>query len=60
MKTCTCDNGEECSALREKKCNGCAFRKTKEELVKGREKAIDRISSLPQSKQIYIRRKYYS
>ena len=55
---CAFDKGTFCAVLTEKKCHGCSFRKTHEELDAGREKADDRIASLPEEQQEYIRRKY--
>lgn len=55
---CAFDRGTLCTALSEKKCHKCSFRKTTEELDEGREKAEDRIASLPEDKQEYIRFKY--
>ena len=59
MDGCVFDNVLDCRALREKKCAGCPFRKTKEELNKGREKSLDRIAILPQKQRTHILRKYY-
>ena len=60
MKICVFDNGEECDALREKKCPGCSFRKSPEEFKEGREKATDRLEKLPMPTRIHIHRKYYN
>lgn len=60
MKICAFENGTECDALREKKCVGCPFRKTHEEVEAGREKARKRLLNLPKTTQIQIRRKYYT
>ena len=60
MKICVFDKGEECDALREKKCLGCSFCKTTEELKEGRSKAFERIEKLPLSDRIAIHRKYYT
>ena len=60
MKNCTFDKGSECNALNIKNCEGCAFRKTTEELNEGRQKAEKHIRTLPQTTQIHIKRKYYS
>lgn len=59
MEECVFAKGDECVALTLKQCTRCAFRKTNEELVKGRQKAAKRISNLPQSSFYYIARKYY-
>lgn len=55
---CAFDRGTFCTALSEKDCRGCAFRKTTEELYEGRERAYDRICSLPDELQDHIREKY--
>lgn len=60
MKKCAFDNETNCIALTEKQCNGCKFCKTTDELLAGRQKAEKRISTLPQTAQTYIKRKYYS
>lgn len=59
MKDCAFDRNDVCSALRCKKCKGCNFRKTREELIEGRKKSADRISKLPLKTKQYIYRKYY-
>lgn len=59
MNYCAFDLDNKCAALSKKQCVGCRFRKTEQELNDGRQKAIDRISNLPRSKQIHISRKYY-
>lgn len=59
MKICVFDNGEECDALREKKCLGCVFCKTPEELKEGRRKAYERLEKLPLAKRIIIHRTYH-
>ena len=55
---CAFDKDTFCSALTEKRCVGCSFRKTREELDAGREKADDRIAALPEEQQEHIRFKY--
>ena len=47
-----------CSALKEKNCEGCRFRKTPEELEAGRKKAEARIKTLPLKVQVHIKEKY--
>lgn len=50
---CVFDKGnDKCSALTAKMCAGCRFRKTKRELDAGRQKAIERIGTLPNRDQI--------
>ena len=56
---CVFDNGESCSALNEKKCKGCKFRKNEEEYAAGRKKAEKRLSKLPELEQQRIRDTYH-
>lgn len=60
MNKCAFDVEKRCSALKEKCCEGCHFRKTNEELIKGREKAKERVDSLPKSLKEHILIKYYN
>ena len=46
MCECAFDRGKKCFALTTKKCNGCNFYKTKEQLKAGREKSTDRLMTL--------------
>lgn len=55
---CAFDRGTLCTALSEKKCRKCSFCKTQEELDEGRERAEDRIMSLPDDVQDRIAKKY--
>lgn len=57
---CAFDKGETCDALTMKECLGCRFRKTQYELDCGREKADDRIASLPEDLRDKIVKKYRS
>lgn len=59
MDNCIFEKGNECNALREKKCEGCSFYKTEAELIEGRRKAQERIDSLPEKQRIHIIRTYY-
>lgn len=59
MCECVFDNGTNCVALNEKKCDGCKFRKTEEELAAGRKRAMDRINNLPHEHYDYIHEKYH-
>jgi hypothetical protein len=59
MEKCAFEKPHHCSALREKMCEGCSFRKSNEELNEGRRKAIDRINSLPTPKKSRIIRTYH-
>lgn len=47
-----------CAALTHKQCSGCSFSRRRRSLTRGREKADDRIASLPEDKQDFIRFKY--
>lgn len=60
MNKCAFDRDCICTALSEKQCVGCGFRKTEEELKEGRRKATDRLISLPKATQTRIARKYYN
>ena len=55
---CAFDRTTLCTALVEKKCHGCSFRKTREELDEGRERAAYRINKLPEEQRDRIDRKY--
>lgn len=59
MQKCAFECRNHCTALDEKRCIGCTFRKTQEELVEGRTKAFERINSLPTPKRLYILRTYH-
>lgn len=59
MKQCAFEVRNQCSALREKTCIGCTFRKSKEELEMGRKQAMDRILHLPNIKKTRIIHKYH-
>ena len=60
MSKCVFAEGKSCKALSEKYCNGCAFKKTKEELEAGRDHAAELFYKLPPEKRKAIRKKYYS
>lgn len=49
-----------CAALSVKSCKGCPFFKTQEELDAGRERADERIATLPEEQQEHIKKKYRS
>lgn len=53
-------NEHSCMALTGKDCKGCHFFKTQREFERGREKAKDRIASLPEDQQEHIKKKYRS
>ena len=58
---CVFDAGKRvCYALNVKKCEGCRFRKSKEELIRGRKRAAARIQTLSKEYQAHIKSKYYS
>lgn len=59
MTKCAFDLDGKCIALNEKDCVGCNFRKTKQELDEGREKADARIRALEPPLRHYLMRKYY-
>ena len=59
MRDCAFDAGKDCTALNEKKCSFCPFKKTQKELVKGRQRALCRINSLPNPKKQYIIHTYH-
>ena len=60
MKNCVfCQNANKCGILTIKKCTGCRFAKTIEELKYGRINALNRIKSLPLKQLEYITNKYY-
>lgn len=59
MEKCTFDKGDKCVALTEHDCEGCPFRKTKEELLVGRRKARAMLEKLPKEKRDTIEDKYY-
>lgn len=58
MNNCVFARGNECDALKTKQCAGCSFCKTKEELIEGRQKAVDRINNLPEKVRKHIIHKY--
>ncbi len=56
---CAFDSGKRvCSALNIKKCEGCRFRKSKEELIRGRKRVAARIQTLSKEYQAHIKSKY--
>ena len=59
MSICAFEKGDECKALKEKNCKGCPFFKTEEALDRGRQKALERIRSLPKAESHRLHRKYY-
>ena len=59
MNKCAFDNGDKCNAMTEKKCLGCKFRKTEEELKAGREKSLARLETFPLAWKMHIKRKYH-
>ena len=59
MSVCAFDKGNECSALNEKNCENCSFCKTKEELIRGREKAAKRLEKLPPTLRKILIRRYH-
>lgn len=59
MSICAFDKENECEALKEKNCKGCPFFKTEEALERGRQKARERIRTLPLAIRTKLFRKYY-
>ena len=59
MENCTFDKGDKCVALTKRDCEGCPFRKTKEELLEGRRRAKARRDKLPAHERQAIEEKYY-
>ena len=59
MKECAFNKGYECSALNDMQCEGCAFFKTKDELVAGRLKFFARLPLLPKVQRTHIMETYY-
>ena len=53
-------NDRRCSALTTKVCGRCSFFKTADELKEGREKAKERLKSLPKKMQMQINDKYFT
>ena len=61
MIKCAFDIEEgKCAVLSKKSCEKCSFFKSEEKLAEGREKAKQRIKTLPPRHQAYIYDKYYS
>lgn len=60
MNNCAFERGRECSALNVKTCEGCSFFKTKEELIASRERATERVNSLPPEQRSRIFNKYFT
>ncbi len=60
MERCVfeCRTRNTCYALEEKHCEGCGFRKTKEEYRDGKIAAMTRLKSLPNYEYYY--KKYYA
>jgi hypothetical protein len=58
-ETCAFDQGKRvCSALNVKNCDGCKFRKSEAELIRGRERAAARIKTFTKEYQAHIESKY--
>lgn len=55
---CAFERDTSCAALSVKDCEGCNFFKAPEELVRGRDRADDRIATLPEEQQAHIKKKY--
>lgn len=59
MNICAFNKDEHCSALSTKNCNGCSFMKTAKQLEDVRDKAWERINTLPKKVRAKINQKYY-
>lgn len=59
MIKCAFDREEKCTALTVKECEKCTFRKSKDELNEGRERAKDLLERLPREQREAIYDKYY-
>lgn len=59
MIKCAFDREEKCKVLTVKECEKCTFRKSKDELNEGRERAKDLLERLPQEHREAIYDKYY-
>lgn len=59
MEKCCYSKAKTCLALCVKKCEGCAFFKTKEQQKASRAKVVQRLQALPIDAQYYILGKYY-
>ena len=58
-ENCAFFDEDGCNALKEMKCFGCRFFKTKEELKEGREKAAMKVAQLEPAIREHISHKYY-
>lgn len=59
MGRCVYDNGYACEALASRKCEGCTFKKTRSELIKGKKASRELLEKLPERQLEHIRKKYY-
>lgn len=59
MNDCAFSKNGECIALNEMQCNNCVFRKTNEELLRGRQKALTRVRNLPRALRTVLIRRYH-
>ena len=59
MVNCVFNKGKQCAVLNQKNCEKCSFYKTPRELHVGREKANERLESLPKEQYQAIMKKYY-
>ncbi len=58
MDKCFADNGFKCGILKEKKCEGCVFRKTYQQVEIERKSALRRLKSLDLDMRVAIAEKY--
>ena len=59
MNECVFEIRGDCIALTEKRCEKCAFKKTRDELINGRMKFFDRLPLLPPARRIHLLEWYY-
>lgn len=59
-KACAFDLDARCAAVSPKFCPGCRFYQTGEQLKESRERAYERVRTLPSEHQLSIAGKYYN
>ena len=59
-KECAFYRDKTCAALKQKKCKGCRFFKTEEQLEEGRNRAKERVMKLPMEQRLHIASMYYT
>lgn len=58
MDKCFADNGFKCGILKEKKCEGCVFRKTYQQVEISKKRALRRLKTLDKVTRLRIAEKY--